>query len=706
MSIMRSIMQNTMRLVMNGVMDTDSSSPSVVIKGVRMDAGDWISGNQSIAASSEGSCFFWMRAEPDLNTNMWMNDDAWAGSYLVTSNTPYVGIDVYSTLGDEFLIASQNIAPFVGQWVPVFMSWNTNFAAGLKLGQIYIGNSEFLSSADTIDADAAFDIGYTQEPWFIGKGFVPGQDYAGDLAEFWWDDQYIDWSVEANRLKFVSAAGAPVDLGTDGSTPFSTAPNIYLSVRDGDAASAFCTNRGTGGDFTQNGTLTLSTNNPSDNGLIAFWEWTGADNTARLTSKVGDHVLSLGAGSLSFTTSGPGEALVLNGSTYLTIPAASVGDLNIGATYGDACTVFAWIYRTPTASADAIMGIWQEDDADPKRQYCLFCDLTGWDGNERVNGHVSKSGGPTPGYIYSRDTSVNRRQMMPTKWYFIAFTYDGEYSRAYLWSMLDLVPSYTDSEANTYASNPYYFPDGLNTTPADFTVGAVKLTAGMDNFTQGRIGPCGVYRRALSMAELTDVMRATRAINDPVYEFDFYVSVNTNPRGIGWQCASGAAVYTDNGGATPHEYFGGVTTGTGREFLSRLTSSVDVPLVAWSPEMAGVMLSEITSVSFVLNSAITNSLLRLVIKSGDVWYATDATFDMAAPGVSATDWSGAETETFTFDLTAAKWRDLTFVPGSSLSLAGSARSTDLPDGELQNIGFYSPTRGAGSIRIDDLKVFA
>lgn len=47
------------------------------------------------------------------------------------------------------------------------------------------------------------------------------------------------------------------DLGTYGEQPFGAKPAIFLSVRKGEAASAFAMNRGYGGDFTISGALDL-----------------------------------------------------------------------------------------------------------------------------------------------------------------------------------------------------------------------------------------------------------------------------------------------------------------------------------------------------------------------------------------------------------------------------------------------------------------
>lgn len=74
----------------------------------------------------------------------------------------------------------------------------------------------------------------------------------GKLSEFFFTTEYIDFSQEANRLKFRDAFGNPVDLGADGSKPTGRAPEIYMRLDP----SNFGKNDGFGGDFTVNGTIT------------------------------------------------------------------------------------------------------------------------------------------------------------------------------------------------------------------------------------------------------------------------------------------------------------------------------------------------------------------------------------------------------------------------------------------------------------------
>lgn len=97
--------------------------------------------------------------------------------------------------------------------------------------------STFNSGPATLTGEAAF----TLFQHILGAGGA----FVGDVADIYIAfGQWLDLTNPANVAKFI-AAGKPVDLGADGSTPTGTAPTIFFS---GDA-SEFATNKGLGGAF-------------------------------------------------------------------------------------------------------------------------------------------------------------------------------------------------------------------------------------------------------------------------------------------------------------------------------------------------------------------------------------------------------------------------------------------------------------------------
>jgi hypothetical protein len=96
-------------------------------------------------------------------------------------------------------------------------------------------------------------IDFTNPNIFIASNNTSGSfNLFGRLSEFYFTTDYIDFSQEANRLKFRDAFGNPTDLPsaiTAGSVPN---PAIYMRF----PPTTFGTNSGTGGNFTVNGTIT------------------------------------------------------------------------------------------------------------------------------------------------------------------------------------------------------------------------------------------------------------------------------------------------------------------------------------------------------------------------------------------------------------------------------------------------------------------
>ena len=135
------------------------------------------------------------------------------------------------------------------QWNCIQISFNTCVT---NVGNVYVNDSHKLSVAT-----ATNKLFMTSEAtrFYIGSSFVGPSTvhaaYRGGLAEYYYaPGQYINFNIESNRRKFINADGTPVDLGADGSTPTGSRPMMYLSLRDGEAATEFATNRGYGSNFT------------------------------------------------------------------------------------------------------------------------------------------------------------------------------------------------------------------------------------------------------------------------------------------------------------------------------------------------------------------------------------------------------------------------------------------------------------------------
>lgn len=184
------------------------------------------------------------------------------GAYRLAGGT--FAVDAYESTFTDGVTAETTGSIAIGStYHHILIAVDTNKTTGNFIANIYV--DDVLSSTIVSQSGANLTtLEFDGTDWYVGRTGGGGW-LSGSLAELYVAfGQYLDLSVEANRRKFITAGGKPVDLGSDGSTPTGTAPTVYLSVRPGDAASDFAINRGTGGDFTENGTLTLAATSPSD----------------------------------------------------------------------------------------------------------------------------------------------------------------------------------------------------------------------------------------------------------------------------------------------------------------------------------------------------------------------------------------------------------------------------------------------------------
>lgn len=235
-----------------------------VAKAVNFDGATFLS-NNSLSATENGllAFSFWIEFLSPESTGfetVWAVDPANAypsGDGFNNANSNYF-FDTYTEDFSKGLVTHGNPLSFPKSvWLNVKGSSNTNFSAGNKIAQLYVGDTNVVTSID--DIFDAFFPAWNGVPFFIGTD--DQSPLTGNVADFWFaPGQFIDFSIEANRRKFIGADGKPVDLGSDGSAPTGAAPTIFLSGDD----AGFATNRGTGGAFTLTGALTNASTSPSD----------------------------------------------------------------------------------------------------------------------------------------------------------------------------------------------------------------------------------------------------------------------------------------------------------------------------------------------------------------------------------------------------------------------------------------------------------
>ena len=129
----------------------------------------------------------------------------------------------------------------VGNWHHCMWSFNGTTQ------HMYIDGVSDLASTNNVDGNVNWA---ADTQWVMGKSSYM---INADIADFIFDDTYVDLSDADNRAKFITTGGAPVDPGDDGATAMGASPLIYLNSN---ALATWHTNSGTGGGFTETGALT------------------------------------------------------------------------------------------------------------------------------------------------------------------------------------------------------------------------------------------------------------------------------------------------------------------------------------------------------------------------------------------------------------------------------------------------------------------
>lgn len=214
-----------------------------------------------LADGKQGTFSGWIRMDGGDNaTQRLLSLVVSGGNRFVISrfSTNVIRVTATNGAGATILLIESTGTVLAGSgWHHIAVSWDL---ATPGSGQVYLDGVSDISSTtytdDTIDYAAAT----------VSRIGALGTDasgkFNGAMAEFWFDDTRVDFSTELT--KFRSAAGKPVDLGADGSTPTGSSPVIFCHLDDGEAVANFATNRGTGEDFTITGTLETADTSPSD----------------------------------------------------------------------------------------------------------------------------------------------------------------------------------------------------------------------------------------------------------------------------------------------------------------------------------------------------------------------------------------------------------------------------------------------------------
>jgi hypothetical protein len=154
-------------------------------------------------------------------------------------------------------------------WQLYAWAYDTNQVNGQKKQTMYKDGVRVMSATTDGGGVGAFDVGLTNNGWFINAQSAGQSSGWGDVFRVWFhtpasmtgiiEGSAGNWSIAASVLaKIFDADGGPMDLGTDGSTLLGVQPLVFNEVRPGGVPADFVTNRGSAGNPTQIGTNTYS----------------------------------------------------------------------------------------------------------------------------------------------------------------------------------------------------------------------------------------------------------------------------------------------------------------------------------------------------------------------------------------------------------------------------------------------------------------
>lgn len=249
-----------------GATSTENASYAYLVDGARFDGtNDYMVRSSDLAGNVDGRLGIfsvWLRldAAPVGGKYVIFDGEQEHFSVYLESDGRFTVFGSDPVASNRLAITSSNVYSTGTTWIHLLASWNLTIAGS---GRLYISDvSDYIEVHYT-----NLDIDYTQTKWNVGvlNALSGANIFNGGMAELYFaTGQYLDFSLAANRRKFITATGKPVNLGVDGSRPTGVVPIVYLRVADGAAASTFANNLGSGGNFTITGALDTTSTSPSD----------------------------------------------------------------------------------------------------------------------------------------------------------------------------------------------------------------------------------------------------------------------------------------------------------------------------------------------------------------------------------------------------------------------------------------------------------
>lgn len=219
---------------------------------------DYLEKNTALSGVSDTKLLtlsFWIKTSASGSFQSLMDSDTTTSMFMGVGSSDNFRLSWDESDGSPTINISGGTNLVTGNWTNVLCSFDlTN--TGKR--HVYVNDSDDSPTWDVYDNN---NMSTGNSNWTIGEVYGGGNNYYGDIADFWLDiGTYIDFSVTANRRKFIDSNGKPVYLGSNGNNPTGSSPTIFQSG----ATATWHTNKGTGGGFTENRPLTTASTSPSD----------------------------------------------------------------------------------------------------------------------------------------------------------------------------------------------------------------------------------------------------------------------------------------------------------------------------------------------------------------------------------------------------------------------------------------------------------
>jgi hypothetical protein len=216
--------------------------------GVRFTAPTTILGTtpSGLANGRVGTLSFWFKVRGRTATSRRFFVNEAGTNYVSHENTDRIRIRWISAAALTLYEYTSTAAFAIdGLWHHVLASWNLNgSASAVYIDDASSGTPETFVTGTDIDYISGAGSGFN---YYIGGDITELRTIECDIAEFYFNPTTaIDFSITANRRKFLGPDGKPVYLGAHGQVPTGTAPIIFQSG----AAQYWPANRGTGGGWT------------------------------------------------------------------------------------------------------------------------------------------------------------------------------------------------------------------------------------------------------------------------------------------------------------------------------------------------------------------------------------------------------------------------------------------------------------------------